>query len=142
MNAEWMLDARKIPGEVMNYLRRIAVRAIDEKHYSPELVADLFGIDRTSIYDWLRNYRHQGEEALDTRKAPGAPWVITPDIDAWMKETILESVWQKSIYQSQAVFTFRTSHGLSKRPNRHRMGSDSSPFSTQRPAWSLVSASA
>ena len=87
MNAEWMFDARKIPDLVMNYLRRIAVRAIEEKHYSPELVADLFGIDRTSIYDWLRKYRQQGEEALDTRKAPSAPWVITPDIDAWLKET-------------------------------------------------------
>lgn len=42
MNAKWMLDARKIPDKVMNYLRRIAVRAIEEKHYSPELVADLF----------------------------------------------------------------------------------------------------
>ena len=49
MNAEWMFDARKIPDLVMNYLRRIAVRAVEEKHYSPELIADLFGIDRTSI---------------------------------------------------------------------------------------------
>ena len=32
MNAEWMFDARKIPDWVMNYLRRIAVRAIEEKH--------------------------------------------------------------------------------------------------------------
>ena len=28
MNAEWMSDARKIPDEVMNYLRRIAVLQI------------------------------------------------------------------------------------------------------------------
>lgn len=40
MKAEWMFDARKIPDEVMNYLRRIAVRAVEEKHYSPEVVAD------------------------------------------------------------------------------------------------------
>jgi hypothetical protein len=32
MNAEWMLDARKIPDKVMNYLRRIAVQAVEEKH--------------------------------------------------------------------------------------------------------------
>jgi hypothetical protein len=32
MKAEWMFDARKIPDEVMNSLRRIAVRAIEEKH--------------------------------------------------------------------------------------------------------------
>lgn len=91
MKADWMFDARKIPDQVMNYLRRIAVRAIEEKHYSPELVADLFGMDRTSIYDWLRQYRRQGEDALDTRKAPGAPWIITPDIDAWLKDTIVHS---------------------------------------------------
>jgi transposase len=89
MNAEWMFDARKIPDEVMNYLRRIAVRAMEEKNYSPELVADFLGIDRTSIYDWLRKYRQEGEKSLDTGKAPGAERVITPDIDRWLKETIL-----------------------------------------------------
>lgn len=40
MKAEWMFDARKIPDEVMDHLRRIAVRAVEEKNYSPELVAD------------------------------------------------------------------------------------------------------
>ena len=91
MKAEWMFDARKIPDEVMNYLRRIAVRAIEEKHYSPELVANFLDISRSSIYDWLREYREKGEDALDTRKAPGAPWIITPDIDQWLRETILHS---------------------------------------------------
>lgn len=91
MKANWMFDARKIPDEVMNYIRRIAVRAIEEYHYSPELVAKILGIDRTSIYDWLRKYRDVGEEALDTRKGPGAPWVITPEIDVWLRETILKS---------------------------------------------------
>ena len=32
MKAEWMFDARKIPDEVMNYLRRIAVRKINRGH--------------------------------------------------------------------------------------------------------------
>lgn len=86
MNAKWMFDARKIPDEVMSYLRRIAVRAIEEKGYSPELVADFLGIDRTSICDWLRKYRSEGEESLDTRRAPGAERVMTPDIDQWLKK--------------------------------------------------------
>ena len=73
MKANWMFDARKIPDEVMNYVRRIAVRAIEEYHYSPELVANILGIDRTSIYDWLRKYRGAGEEALDTRKGIRLP---------------------------------------------------------------------
>jgi transposase len=91
MKAEWMFDARKIPDEVMNYLRRIAVRAVEEKHYSPEVVADFLDISRSSIYDWLREYREKGEDALDTRKAPGGPQVITPEIDRWLRETILHS---------------------------------------------------
>jgi predicted transcriptional regulator len=49
MNADWLSDARKIPDEVMSYLRRIAVQAIEEKHYSPELIADILGISRSSI---------------------------------------------------------------------------------------------
>ena len=36
MKGNWLSDARKIPDEVMNYLRRIAVRAVEEKHDSPE----------------------------------------------------------------------------------------------------------
>jgi transposase len=91
MNAEWMLDARKIPDEVMNYLRRIAVQAVEEKHYSPEVAADFLNISRSSIYDWLHHYREEGEDALDTKKAPGAPLIITPEIDQWLRQTILTS---------------------------------------------------
>lgn len=39
MNADWMSDARKVPDEVMNYIRRIAVRAVVEDKESPELIA-------------------------------------------------------------------------------------------------------
>lgn len=42
MNAEWLLDFRKIPDEVMNYLRRIAVRAVEDQHQSPELISPRF----------------------------------------------------------------------------------------------------
>jgi transposase len=91
MKAEWLSDAHKIPDEVMNYLRPIAVRAVEEKDYSPELVADILGMSRSSIYDWLRWYRAGGEAALDTRTAPGAPPVITPIIDWWLEQTVLKS---------------------------------------------------
>ncbi|HJW27823.1 MAG TPA: IS630 family transposase, partial [Saprospiraceae bacterium] len=91
MKADWLSDARKIPDEVMNYLRRLAVRAVEEKHYSPELIADIFGLSRSSIYDWLRWYRTGGEAALDTRTAPGAPAVITPIMEWWLEQTVLKS---------------------------------------------------
>ena len=54
MNAIWLSDFRKIPDEVMSYLRRMAVRAVEDNHHSPELIADILGISRSCIYDWLR----------------------------------------------------------------------------------------
>jgi transposase len=91
MKVKWLLDARKIPDEAMNYLRRIAVRAVVEKRQSPELIAEIFGISRSSIYEWLRWYRDGGENALDTQSAPGAIPVILPHMDQWLKHTILNS---------------------------------------------------
>ena len=91
MKAEWLSDARKMPDEVMNYLRPIAVQAIEEKHYSPELIADILGSSRSSIYEWLRLYRAGGEAALETRTAPGAPPVITPIMNWWLEQTVLNS---------------------------------------------------
>jgi transposase len=87
-----MSDARQIPDEVMTYLRHIAVRAINENGYSPEDMADVFGISRSSIYDWLRRFNSDGYEGLQTRKAPGAPPVVTGDMDQWLKKTILEFI--------------------------------------------------
>jgi hypothetical protein len=73
----------------MNYLRRIAIRAIEEKNYSPEAIADILGISRRSIYDWLRGYRDGGENALETQLSPGAKPVITEEMDRWLKGVVL-----------------------------------------------------
>ena len=89
MEAAWLSDARKIPGEVMNYLRRIAIRAVEEKNYSPEVIADSLGISRSSIYDGLRWYRDGAESALDTQWSPGAKSVITEEMDRWLKAVVL-----------------------------------------------------
>jgi transposase len=97
---EGLRDARKIPNEVMNYVRRLVVRAVEEKHQSPELVAEIFGISRSSVYEWLRRYRAEGEAALDTRSAPGAVPVITAGMDQWLRETILSSTPQAHGYDT------------------------------------------
>ena len=91
MNADWLSDARKIPDEVMTYIRLMVVRAVEDKHYSPEWMADILGISRSSIDEWLQRHREGGEAALATRKAPGASPVITPTMDAWLKHTVLNS---------------------------------------------------
>jgi transposase len=91
---------RKVPNEVMNYIRRLAVRAVEEQHQSPELIAQIFGVSRSSLYEWLRRYRAEGEEALDSGSAPGAERVMTPEMDQWIRETILSSTPQAHGYDT------------------------------------------
>jgi len=91
MNANWIRDGRELPDETMEYLRQIAVHAIVDQHRSPGLIADIFHMSRSAIYRWLQWYREGGDEALISKPAPGAPAVITPLIEEWLKWTILHS---------------------------------------------------
>ena len=45
----WEWDGRKIPGLVMNYIRKVAVHAVKVKGYSPEEVADILGFARMAL---------------------------------------------------------------------------------------------
>lgn len=91
MQDDWLSDGRKIPDEVMDYFRKRAVQAIRENGHSPEIVADVLGFSRSCIYEWLTRYDQGGYDALASRKPPGAEPVITPDMEGWLKETVLNS---------------------------------------------------
>ena len=80
MSSSWQNDGRKIPDEVMSYIRQIAVRAVEEKGYSPEDVIKILGLSRSCIYEWLRKYREEGFTGLETQRAPGAKPVITQEM--------------------------------------------------------------
>jgi transposase len=89
MTHEWLSDARKIPDDVMSYIRKIAVRAVVEFGWSPECVYKIFGISRSCLYDWLSSFRRGGYEALETRLPPGAEPLITREMDVWLKWVVL-----------------------------------------------------
>jgi transposase len=91
MKDSFEFDGRSIPGPVMDFIRKIAVRAVEEKGYSPETVIDLLGLSRSCIYTWLRRYRAEGITGLDTRSAPGIAPMITAEMDQWLQETVLQS---------------------------------------------------
>ena len=61
MNNDWMTDARKVPDDVMTYIRRIAVHAVIDEHHNPEIVASVLNISRSDLYRWLDWYRRDGE---------------------------------------------------------------------------------
>ena len=60
MKDEWEFDGRAIPDDAMYWIRAIAVRAIERNGMSPELVATVFGMSRSCIYDWLNRYHDAG----------------------------------------------------------------------------------
>jgi transposase-like protein len=60
MGNEWMNDGRKIPDDVMDYVRKMAVRAVREMKESPELTAKLFGFSPSCLYEWLNCYDEGG----------------------------------------------------------------------------------
>lgn len=90
MSNEWLDDARKIPNEVMSYIRKIAVQAMVDRSCSPDLVANVLGISRSSIYEWRKKYEKGGYDSLDTRDAPGAEPVVVPEIDTWLRSVVIK----------------------------------------------------
>src|SRR2546421_12770915 len=55
------------------------VRAVQlmEEGRSPELVADVLGVSRSSVFEWQRKYREGGLAALSTKFASGRPTFLT-----------------------------------------------------------------
>lgn len=91
MKEDWELDGRKMPDAVMDTLRKIAVRAVEEQGYSPELVIGVLGLSRSCMYDWLRRYHGQGLRGLESKTAPGAEPRVTEAMEGWLRETVLKS---------------------------------------------------
>ena len=88
---EMKIDGRSLPDTAMDYIRKMAVRAVEEKGYSLEVVIDIFGLSRSCIYTWLHCHRAEGPSGLEARHAPGKAPVLTAEMESWLREVILES---------------------------------------------------
>jgi len=91
MDMDWLKDGRKIPDDVMFYLRRLAVNAVRVLGKSPELVAEYYNFNRTCIYRWLKQYDEGGFSALESKVPPGAKPIIDKKVEEWLKDAILNS---------------------------------------------------
>jgi len=91
MTPEWLEDGRKVPDDVMYYIRRMAVYAIRVLGQSPEKVAETYNFDRSCIYRWLKQYDGGGFEALESHMPRGSDPIITKATDDWMKQVVLDN---------------------------------------------------
>jgi transposase len=90
MNFDWLADGRKIPDDVMYYIRVMAVNSIRVLGLSPEVIAQAYNFNRACIYRWLRQYDEGGFAALESEMPPGAEPLVTGEMDEWMKQTVLD----------------------------------------------------
>ncbi len=54
LEANWLSDALKHLIKPKNDLCRVAICAVEENHWAPELIADIFEIKSSNTDNWLR----------------------------------------------------------------------------------------
>src|ERR1700720_3658432 len=96
-------DARQLSHDMLEDMRRRAVTAVQEGQ-SPEAVGKAFGLNRTTIYDWLAQYRRGGWGALKAKPLAGRP----PKLNGKQMKWIYNTVTQKNPLQMKFEFALWT----------------------------------
>src|SRR5260370_9941869 len=96
-------DARRLDHATLEAMRERAVRSVQDGE-SPEVVAGVLGINRSTIYGWLAQYRRGGWGALKAKPLFGRP----PKLDGKKLKWIYETVTQKNPLQLKFAFALWT----------------------------------
>jgi transposase len=86
-------DARRLDHATLEALRERAVQSVQEGE-SPETVARALGINRSSIYSWLAQYRRGGWGALKAKPLFGRPPKLDGKKLKWVYHVVTESPLQ------------------------------------------------
>jgi transposase len=96
-------DARRLDHATLEAMRERAVRSVQDGE-SPEVVAGVLGINRSTIYSWLAQYRRGGWGALKAKPLFGRP----PKLDGKKLKWIYNTVTQKNPLQLKFTFALWT----------------------------------
>jgi len=96
-------DARRLKHGMLTELRKRAVASVQEGQ-NPEVVAEVMGVSRATVYGWLAKYRSGGWDALDARKRGGRP----PKLDSKAMRWIYDTVTMKNPLQLQFSYALWT----------------------------------
>ena len=102
-------DARGLDHHTLEALRERAVRKVQEGE-SPEVVARVLGLNRSTVYGWLAQYRRGGWGALKAKPLFGRP----PKLDGRSLSWIFGAVTQKNPLQMKFAFALWTREMVAK----------------------------
>jgi transposase len=102
-------DARRLDHATLEAMRERAVRSVQDGE-SPEVVARVMGIDRSTIYGWLAQYRRGGWGALKAKPLFGRP----RKLDGRKLKWIYNTVTQKNPLQLKFTFALWTREMVAK----------------------------
>src|SRR6266849_4445354 len=96
-------DARRLDHATLESMRERAVRSVQDGE-SPEVVAGVLGINRSTIYGWLAQYRRGGWGALKAKPLFGRP----PKLNARALQWVYKTVTEKNPLQLKFAFALWT----------------------------------
>src|SRR3974390_1925057 len=102
-------DARQLDHQTLEAMRERAVRQV-ERGESPEIVARVLGLDRSTVYGWLARYRRGGWGGLKAKPLFGRP----PKLDGKKLQWVYNMVTQKNPLQLKFVFALWTREMVAK----------------------------
>ena len=102
-------DARSLDHATLEAMRERAVRSVQNGE-SPEVVARVIGVNRSTMYSWLAHYRRGGWRALKAKPLFGRP----PKLDGRKLKWIYDTVTQKNPLQLKFAFALWTREMVAK----------------------------
>ena len=102
-------DARSLDHATLETMRERAVRSVQSGE-SPEVVARVIGVNRSTMYGWLAQYRRGGWRALKAKPLFGRP----PKLDGKKLKWIYNTVTQKNPLQLKFAFALWTREMVAK----------------------------
>src|SRR6202795_34948 len=102
-------DARRLDHATLEAMRERAVRSVHDGE-SPEVVAGVLRIDRSTVYGWLAQYRRGGWGALKAKPLFGRP----PKLDGRPLRWLFDAGTQKNPLKLKFAFALWTRDMVAK----------------------------